>query len=171
MGDVADSVIKVLSVGASGFAVVLAFMSYRLIKDPPGGHTPGDLQLYQSRLAATNRFLLLTLALFIIGLVGQYFLTAKNTKLHLVVQESQTLETFNKDFKMRPIRVIHGIVRAEIPTSRGEDRLELLLRGDDKVDISLNPLVEHIRAQEVLLRERDRQIAARTGQGGFDEGR
>jgi hypothetical protein len=167
-----DWVVKILSVGASGLALLLAILSYRLIEKPADGTGAQQVELYKARLRSVNFFLGGTLALFVISLVGQYFLDSRKAKIALVIQEGSALLKFKKDFQLEPIRVKHGVGEEEIPTKQDKDRLVLILRADDQVDISLSSLVEFISHQASLLVEKDRQIAASSrNQGGFDEPR
>jgi hypothetical protein len=166
-----DVIVKVLSVGASGLALLLAILCYRLIGQPAEGTGPERVELYKARLKSVNFFIVIALVIFIVSLVGQFFLDRRKAAVELTIQEVSALVKFRKDYKLEPIRIKHRAAIRELPTSKDEDRLELLLSANDHVDISLSSLIDHIAQQSALLSEKDRQLTERTKQGGFDEAR
>ena len=164
-----DAIVKILSVGASGLALLLAVLCYRLLDKPVGETGPERVELYKARLRSVNFFVVIALVLFVVSLVGQYFLDKRKAAVELTIQEVSALLKFRKDFKLEPIRIKHRASIKEIPTGKDEDRLELLLSANDHVDISLSSLIDHITHLTLLLNEKEKQRATKTAQGGFDE--
>jgi hypothetical protein len=153
-------VVKLLQVGATGFAVVMLVIAYRLVREVielKAGDSPAAVETFRQKVRLAYGFLVTSLLLAVLGLTGQ------------VILRSQKLE------------VLVGVIPAEVPHAKsrvlvlhGVDTVKLEPNGRSLVlvgqrdDVSFD-MTAMLAEQQALNTARAQSIVAGSTEGGFDE--
>jgi hypothetical protein len=152
------NVLAILQVGATGFAVIMLYLGYSLLKTliDQSPKSKEALEALRLKIRSLYAFLAVSLLMAVIGLAGQFFL--RNEEYDL------TIGVTPLDVPLDRARVLHGvaIVTRDVKSGRGVIRVG----HKDEVGFDVTPLVLEQRA---LNTARAQALVATSSDGGFDE--
>jgi hypothetical protein len=151
-------VVKVLQVGATGFALLMLWYGYQAVKDVNSQTPTNDdaaQKAYARKISLTYFFLVVSLLFAALGLAGQIF-------LHL--QQNEVVVGVTPADYLRPkLDVVHGVEHVVLNDS---GRAKVLMGHGDDLSFDMTKFVVD---QLSLNTGRAQTIVAGSTEGGFDD--
>lgn len=147
--------LQLVQAGATGFAVVMLTLGYRLLKQVLSMKEDRP-QLLGQRLRAVYTFLGVTVLMTVVGLAGQFISHEQESEIVIGVTPL--------DVPLDHVRVLHGTVVVKRDAGSGRGLVSMRFRDELGVDIS-----RLVFEQRALNTVRAEAIVAGTVEGGFDD--
>ncbi len=151
-------VVKVLQVGATGFALLMLWYGYQTVKDINSqnpGSDEGAQKAFARKISLTYFFLVISLLFAVLGLAGQLFLHVQQNEVTVGVTPAEYLKA--------KLNVVHGVESVPLNDS---GRAKVLVGHGDELSFDMTKFIVD---QLSLNTGRAQTIVAGSTEGGFDD--